>query len=495
MTFHRWIASSLLLGLIGANHADAQDEFTPRLAAILEATPGAARAHWGVQVVQVETGTVVAQLNPQRYFVPASNLKLYSSALALLRLGPEYRFSTSIRRDRNGDLRLVGGGDPSMSARAYPYAKGPDPGQPLAAIEAMADALVAQGLKEVPGDIVGDDSRWVHAPYPEGWAVDDTLYESGAPVGALTLNDNTLEVKITPGAATGDLARLTWLPALEYFSIDNRVRTEPGERQLEIYRDGPGQLRLVGRIAPGSAGRTVTVAQDDPAQFAAAALYEALTRRGVVIRGRAVARHLASASPREPANPGSDEGQLLWQRQSPPLSELLGVLDKVSQNLHAEMILREVAWQTTGDGSLRTGLEELKKLLAEIGIEPDGYDIRDGSGLSRMSLVTPDATVKLLRHLHQSPHRDLWLSVLPVGGVDGTLENRFKSKSLTAAERTRGELVRAKTGSLAHINTLAGYIESQTYGRLAMAIMANASQVPSAEIRATIDKLCVELSK
>jgi D-alanyl-D-alanine carboxypeptidase/D-alanyl-D-alanine-endopeptidase (penicillin-binding protein 4) len=494
MIVPRWITPILLVGLMAAPVAQGQEEFTSRLAAILGATNGAARAHWGVQVVQVETGTVVAQLNPQRYFVPASNLKLYSSALALLRLGPDYRFSTSVRRDPNGDLRLVGGGDPSMSARAYPYAKGPDPGQPLAAVEAMADALVAQGLKEVAGDVVGDDSRWVHAPYPEGWAVDDTLYESGAPVSALTLNDNTLEVKITPGAAPGDPARLTWLPALEYFSIDNRVRTEPGERQLEIYRDGPGQLRLVGRIAPGSSGRTVTVALDDPAQFAAVALYEALTRRGVVIRGRPIARHRAT-SISGPASPAPDEGQLLWQRQSPPLSELLGVLDKVSQNLHAEMILREVGWQTAGDGSPSAGLAELKKMLAEIGIEPDGYDIRDGSGLSRMSLVAPETTVKLLRHLHQSPHRDLWLSVLPVGGVDGTLENRFKSKSLTAAERARGELVRAKTGSLAHVNTLAGYIESQTYGRLAMAIMANGSHVPSAEIRAAIDKLCVELSK
>lgn len=481
-------------GLLAAAELTAQGEFTPRLAELLSSTPGAARTHWGVQVVQVETGATLAELNAQQYFVPASNLKLYSGALALMRLGADYRFSTSIRRDANGDLRLVGGGDPSMSARAYPYAKGPDPGQPLAAIEAMADALVAQGLKQVAGDVVGDDSRWVWSPYPEGWAVDDTIYESGAPVSALTLNDNTMDVTVTPGAAVGDLARLTWKPALEYFAIDNRVVTEAGERQLELFRDGPGQLRLVGRIAPGGPGRTITVAVDDPAQFAATALYDALTRRGVVIRGRPLARHRAPSRNGSPSS-RADEGELLWQRQSPPLSELLGVLEKVSQNLHAEMILREVAWQTAGDGALGTGLAELKKLLGEIGIAPDDYDLRDGSGLSRMSLVTPQTTVKLLQYLHQSPHRGLWLNVLPVGGVDGTLENRFKSKGLPARDRARGELVRAKTGSLAHINALAGFIESKTHGRLAVAIMANSSQVPSAEIRAAIDKLCVELSK
>ncbi len=484
----------LAAGLWAAAELCAQGEFTPRLAELLSSTPGAARTHWGVQVIQLETGATLAELNAQQYFVPASNLKLFSSALALLRLGPDYRFSTSIRRDANGDLRLVGGGDPSMSARAYPYAKGPDPGQPLAAVEAMADALVAAGLKEVSGDVVGDDSRWVWSPYPEGWAVDDTIFESGAPVSALTLNDNTIDITLTPGAAAGDLARLSSKPALEYFTIDNRVRTEAGERKLELYRDGPGQLRLVGRLAPGGPGRTITVAVDDPAQFAAVALYDALTRRGVVIHGRPRARHQAPNGKTGSAS-RIEEGQLLWQRPSPPLPELLGVLDKVSQNLHAEMILREVAWQSAGDGALGTGIEELKKLLGEIGIAPDGYDIRDGSGLSRMSLLTPETTVKLLQHMHQSPHRDLWLSLLPVGGVDGTLENRFKSKSLPARDRSRGELVRAKTGSLAHINTLAGYIESKTYGRLAMSIMANASQVPSAEIRAAIDKLCVELSK
>jgi len=459
-------------------------ELAARLDAILDGSPAAARAHWGILAKRLDAGEAIYEKNASRFFVPASNTKLYSTALALTRLGPQYRFDTLLVRDTNGDLRLIGGGDPSMSWRKYPYEKGPNKGEPLAAIEEFADMAVRKGIRRVTGDIVGDDTKWPWIPYPDGWSIDDAVWEYGAPVSALTINDNAIQITVKPGAEAGALARVSQNPALEYYAIDNRVRTEVGERQFDIARTAPGQLRLLGRISPRSTGRSETVAIDDPALYAAHALAEALTRRGVKIDGRIRVVHRVEGEPAA----GELRGEVVAVRKSRPVGEIAQVVNKVSQNLHAELLLREVGFQASGEGTARAGIEELRKLLAEIGVEKDDYDFRDASGLSRLTLTTPAATVRLLAHMHAGPHREVWMDSLPVGGVDGTLENRFKAMP-------EGGRVRAKTGALTHVSALAGYIDSESHGRVAFAIMANGNNGPSSEIRSAIDKICVELAK
>ncbi|OYW11509.1 MAG: hypothetical protein B7X34_03060, partial [Acidobacteriia bacterium 12-62-4] len=185
---------------------------------IIQSEPVTARAHLGMRVVEIQTGKVLYERNPQSWFVPASNTKLYSTALALTKLGAGHRFETQVVADGK-DIRLVGGADPTLSGRKYPYERDSEWSDGAAAMETLADALVAKGLKVVEGSVIGDDTRYVWDPVPPGWGADDGLYEYGAPVSALVLNDNAVRLKIRPGAKPGEPAELAVNPAFEYFAI------------------------------------------------------------------------------------------------------------------------------------------------------------------------------------------------------------------------------------------------------------------------------------
>jgi D-alanyl-D-alanine carboxypeptidase/D-alanyl-D-alanine-endopeptidase (penicillin-binding protein 4) len=455
-----------------------------RLDALVESSATGARVSAGIHVLDLTTGKVLYHHNEQRLFLPASNMKLFTTALALLRLGPDYRFVTRLVREPSGDLVLVGSGDPSLSGRVFPYRKDAPAGPPLQAIEELADQAVASGVQRVDGDIIGDDRLYPWAPYPPSWTQDDALREYGAPVSALTVADNTFTLSIHAGVHPGDRASLTLEPALEYYAIDNRVATVAagGGPKLRISRlPGSRQLLLWGSIPAGHATILEIVPVDDPALYAATALYDALTRRGVQISGHAAARHRAVTGDDVPAS-----GLMVASRTSPPLSDLLQVIDKVSENLHAELILREVGRVTRHTGTREAGLEELGALLKETGAQASESRADDGSGLSRNALVTPRVVTRLLAHLYASKFRELWVSLLPVGGEDGTLSNR-----LCCVAGGRG--IRAKTGTLSRAMALSGYADSKTHGPLAFSILVNNFTAPAAEVRQWIDKMATAL--
>ena len=486
----------LLLAL--AIHAGFAQPLQERIEALLAGSPAAQRSFWGIQAIALDGDAVLADHQANRFFVPASNTKLFTTALALVRLGSDHRFETVVVADRapgldgrlRGDLRLVGGGDPTLSNRAIPYTKGPRTGDPLQAIEALAEQVAAAGVRRIDGDVVGDDTHYVWAPYPEGWALDDALWEYGAPVSALTVNDNAIQLRLRAGKAGAPVA-LTLSPPVDYYLIDNRVRAEAGERRIRIERlPGSRQLRLWGNLPPGQSSELL-IAIDDPALYAARALADALRRRGVTIVGEAVARHRFAndvADLRTGDGGGPAGGVELARRASPPLIELLRVIDKVSQNLHAELALREVARVRRKIGSREAGLEEMHAFLTEAGIERGDYRFEDASGLSRLNLVTPAAVVKLLRYMYWSEHRDVWASLLPVGGEDGTLSGRFGGAPA-------GRRIRAKTGTLSHVSALSGYAESPSRGVLVFSVMSNNYNAPSSEIRAIIDRIGVLLAE
>ena len=464
---------------------------------LLDSSPSARTAFWGIQILDLSTGKTLYELNPDHYFVPASNAKLFTTALALTRLGPDFTFQTRVLAPAapdssgrlRGPLRLYGGGDPNLSARAVPYRLGPVTGNPLAAIQDLADQLLARGVKFVDGDIVGDDTWYLWQPYATGWAIDDPQSDDGPPISALTLSDNALTLSVRPGAAAGDPAALSFSPSSEFYRIENRVRTVPvGAERLIQFRRIPGSRDAVlfGTIPLRDRATDLNISVEDPALFAAQSLRTALQQRGVNVTGAATSEHLYPsdvADLAQASDPPAPTGVELARHTSAPLLEDLRIIAKVSQNLHAELALRAVGRARRNLGSFQAGMAEMKTFLAEAAIDPAAYNLFDGSGLSRLDLVTPGTVVKLLRYMFDSPNRENWISILPIGAQDGTLSSRFGGTA--AAGR-----VHAKTGSLSHVSALSGYIQRPDNSWVAFSILVNNYGGPGTDVRGVMDRIC-----
>jgi D-alanyl-D-alanine carboxypeptidase/D-alanyl-D-alanine-endopeptidase (penicillin-binding protein 4) len=453
-----------------------------RLDRMIEAGPGKYFA--GVEVYSLDKKKILFKYSDDSLFMPASNMKVVTTSLALMRLGPDYRYTTRLVREPSGDVVLIGSGDPSFSGRFYPYSKDSGFGPPLRTLEAMVDKAVAGGLTRVDGDIVGDDRLYPWAPYPPSWTQDDMVRDYGAPVSALTLNDNNITLFVHPGDEEGEPAQISLAPAIEYYSIDNRVVTvgkkEPPRLRIS-HMQGSRQILLWGSVPAGHAPIAEILPIDDPALFAAQALYDALARRGVAIKGKAIARHRAVE---DDYVPGPSEE--LAARVSPPLLQILQVTDKTSQNLHAELVLREVGRVTRFVGTREAGIDEMMAFFKEAGASASDARVEDGSGLARNVMVTPRLMTRILTYLYQSKYKDAWISLLPIGGEDGTLKNRMTG-SPDASE------IHAKTGTLARAIALSGYAESKTHGWLAFSIIVNSFSAPPADVRKWIDKMALEL--
>lgn len=472
---------------MGASRRTAVEPLAAEIDGLVSGAKALEGAFWGVEVVRLSDGKILYEHDAGLRFVPASNTKLFSTALALRTLGPDYRFATTVRAEPNGDLALVGGGDPTLtnrvSGRAYPYSKDGPIGDGVGAVAQLADQLVAGGLTEVRGDIIGDDTRYPWAPIPDGWSSGDWLYDYGSPVSALVVDDNRFTVGIGPGEAEGDLARLTVNLGMEWLTIENRVTTGGAKREIHVEgQPGSAELRIWGNIPVGDAGVRESLAIADPARYGAEALRSALVERGVAVRGRAVARHRFLDAGKETAGVGRE----LARRVSPPLSEIIQVTDKVSQNLYAEVLLREVGRERRSSGTVEGGMAELREFLGEAGVAEEAYRLRDGSGMARNGLVSPRAVIGLLRFMWASGDREMWVGMLPVGGKDGTLRNRFGGRGEASG-------IHAKTGSLGNVRALGGYARSGRYGDLAFSMMVNHYLVADSEVTGLLDKIGLAL--
>ncbi len=453
--------------------------------------PAAQRATWAYRAVRLAGGAVLCERNARVPMTPASNTKLVTTALALLRLGPDYRFVTRVLAAQapdadgrlRGDLRLVGGGDPTLSGRAVPYSKDAKEGDPLGPLGELAGQVAARGVKVIDGDVVGDATRWPWSPYPAGWAVGDMTWEYGAPVSALTVNDNAVRLSVRPGQTEGAPAMVAFHPPVEPFTVHNTLRTRAGvERRVEVAR-APGSrvLEIRGMAPPGGGAAVQWLAVPEPAQFAAEVFALLLRQRGIAIRG--FARGLTRAPGMEWSEP---QGVELARRESPPLSELARIVNKVSQNLHAEMLLRETAHVLRGEGTAQAGVEEMRALLKEAGADEAEFDLEDGSGLSRRGLLSPHTLVALLQHLEAKGRGEQFRLLLPVAGNDGTLSARFRGMEEAAA-------IRAKTGSLSHVAALSGYAGNDPARRVAFSIIVNGYTAPAAEVRSLMDTIVIEI--
>ena len=509
---------ALLLALVGYNfaaesaknqHKKAED--SKKLSRAIEqilSEPDVARGFWGIDVVSLDTGNRIFALNEDKLFTPASNTKLFTTAAVLALIGPDYRFKTSVESlgtiDKygrlNSDLVVVGRGDPNLSGRTLPYnlhteRKAP----PIQVLIDLADQLVQKGLKYVDGDVVADDSYYVFERYGEGWSQDDLVWEWGAPVSALTINDNVLFVNIMPADRPGERAFLNITPYPEYYRIDNRVMTTPqgtGPRKIYINREqGSNQITFWGNMPQDDAGAGESLAIEDPADFTAKLFRELLEQRGVTVYGRPRTRHtelasmqtfsvttIASGGGSEMAGHPSPVPLVLASHESQPLSDDLRVINKVSQNLHAELMLRLLGKEKGTSGSIEGGLEVLRGFLISAGINPDQFVFYDGSGLSRENLVSPSAVVQLLQYASQQPWGKLYEDTLPVSGVDGSLSDRLKTSPAKG-------VVHGKTGSLGHVNTLSGYATTAKGERVAFSILSNNHNLPNRKAIDTIDRI------
>lgn len=456
--------------------------------------PRFAGADWGISVVSLDSGRTVYAHHADQLFQTASTAKLFTAAVTLSELGPDYRIPTRVlgtgpvRDGRlDGSLILYGMGDPTLGA---------DPSTAQWA-DQLAGQLAAQGLHHVRGDLVADATYFAGPMMGTGWEAIDLQSWFAVPATALSVRENQVEVTVAPGAREGSAAAVSSDPAGAIPSVISDVATGAAHSRndINLYRaPGDGVLYAFGNMAASSPPQTYKLAVPDPARFAGTLLREALVRRGIRLDGKVVSVQWPRRDTLLQAQP-----RMLAQVLSPPVGEILQRGLKRSQNLYLQnlLLLAGVKAQADAQGggdtgfltSERWGIRAMQQLLERIGIAPASSLIEEGTGLSRRNLATPNAMARLLAFLATQPYASALQDALPLAGVDGTLQWRMRN---TPAQAN----LRAKTGSMSFVHCLAGYVTTADGERLAFAIMLNNYDPPQGSPSATrdIDAIAVMLA-
>jgi serine-type D-Ala-D-Ala carboxypeptidase/endopeptidase (penicillin-binding protein 4) len=486
-------ATLVLACAMSACHATPRPGLTPRSPAIQQlqrdldailTAPELDRGYWGVLVRSLADGTTLYARNEHRLLMPGSTLKIVTLAAAADRLGWNFAFETRLSvpsqslRDGivDGDLIVAGNGDPSIGGR-----DGPPPG----VFRSLAEQLKAQGVRRIDGRVVGDDRAFAGEPYGAGWSWDDLMAGYASGIGALQFNENSVRATIAPGVAVGAEAIVTIDPPDSGLVVQNRVRTVAGDTATRVAaRRLPGRdrLELSGTVRLGEPPVVRSFSVDRPTLFFVTALRRQLVDSGIDVQGPAVPIEDVDS----PTIPFSQT--TLAACTSAPLSSLASTMMKVSQNLYAETLVRTLG-AATGSPTAEGGLAVVKAIVEAWGIDPREVIMADGSGLSRYSLITPEALVAILTHVDRDDRlRDAFESSLPVAGRDGTLAHRMQG---SAAEGR----VQAKTGSMSNVRALSGYLTSANGERLVFSLIANNFGVSPDVIDRAADGVLVRLAQ
>ena len=457
-------SAHLLLGLLVLTFPARGDEgLEERIAGVLK-TPGYQDGHWGLLIVDAATGRTLYERNADQLFCPASVTKLYSTAAALVDLGADHRFQTPVVRrgevdpegTLRGDLVLIAQGDLCFGGRTgaegtllfedhdHTYAGGNFdttlvPSDPLAGLDHLAREIKAAGIKAVRGDVL----------------VDDRLFEPASSTGSgptrlspIMVNDNVIDIVATPAEKVGTPARVRIVPETDFVTMEAEVDTvEAGKPpRLTVHAVGPRRFTVRGRLPLGHTPVVKIYEVEEPASFARALFISALRRRGVHVEAAAIGRNDAERLP-----PRSEVARLpkVAEYTSPPLREYVRVILKVSHNLHASTLPLLIAAHH-GETTLEAGLKREGTILKGLGIDASTISFGGGAGGARSDLVTPRATVALLRAMAGRPEFRAYDDALPVLGRDGTL-----AKAVASDSPARGH-VRAKTGTYTLGNELVG---------------------------------------
>ena len=465
-----------LAGADEAGHATGSDAtLALQLADLLNAK--VRNGQWGAMVVSLTTGDTLFSRNAGLSLNPASTLKLYTTALAFDQLGPAHRFTTDVLRDGdvshgtlNGNLVIRGGGDPALSRR---YFSGDGNGP----MRALAKQVAEAGIRRVNGDVIGDDRAFEAKPVPDGWLTRYLHASYAARVSALSLNENLVQVVVTPGRA-GQPGTVRLEPATTAYTVTNVSSTRARSRgaQLVVTGGEDGIIRVRGWIGTASETRVYGLVVPEPARFTTGAFVRALRDLGIVVEGRARVAPTPAGAVRVATLP------------SPPLAELAGVMNRESINHYAELIFRNAAREASPGrvGSASMGNALLRDFMQlRVGSAPQDVFVADGSGLSTLDRVTARSMVKLLSYAHRAPWSKEFHESLPIAGREETLRLRMRRT------QAQGNL-HAKTGTTSDVVALSGYVSSRTGEVLAFSFLYNGKDRWNA--RATIDAMGVTLA-
>ncbi|HIK03587.1 MAG TPA: D-alanyl-D-alanine carboxypeptidase/D-alanyl-D-alanine-endopeptidase [Trichormus sp. M33_DOE_039] len=424
------------------------------------------RSRWGIVVKPLSSVQTLYSRDAQKYFIPASNTKLLTTAAALQQLGANFRFRTSIYQNRNGVFTIVGRGDPSLSDTQ---------------LKTLAQQLKQKGITQIQ-QLIADNSYLQGDIVNSTWQWEDVQSDYGAPVNSFILNQNIFGLELRP-QAVGKTPQLAWNDNNEsrQWLVINRSVTvaEKQPSYINVNRDLTGKvLRIEGQLAANSAPYTIDLPVVDPDYHFLRRFRTALTTEKITL-----GQTLVSQSGNYP--------QELASVQSPPLSELVMETNQNSNNLYAEALLLALAGQQPkqqNQNSTNLGVQALKKSLTQLGVDPTGYQLVDASGLSRRNLITPEALVQTLQGMAKTPVANVYRASLPVAGKSGTLTTRLLN---TPAEG----IVQAKTGTLSGAISLSGYINSPQYEPMVFSIMVNQSEQPASVLRQGIDEIVVLLAQ
>lgn len=432
---------------------------------------------WGVMVVSLTRGDTLYSVNPDLLLSPASNMKLFTAALALDQFGPDHQFSTDVLRDGElaadgtlqGNLILRGDGDPALSSRFLQ-------GGPAAPVELLAQLVASKGIRRVAGDLIADASAFDQRRIPDGWQRRYLHNGYAARVSALSLNENLLWIVVRPGAGSKQPAEVVLDPATE-LRLSNKVQTRAGSRAARVIvrtlEDGTIEVR--GWIGTRAGTRRYQIVVEDPAMFTAGAFRRALEAQGITLAGQV----RLGATPETASEVAS--------LPSPPLARLLSVMNRESVNHYAELIFRNAARSSNGGpGTVESANALLQRFMTEkVGAPAGSVFAADGSGLSVLDRVTPRALIKLLDYAHRAPWSDVFHTSLPVAGESELLRHRMR---LTPAQ---GNL-HAKTGTTNTVISLGGYVTAESGEVLGFAFIYNGSDLSKA--KETIDAMGATLA-